>query len=475
MWTFTSLFARNALTLLGASVTTSSAIAMVSLAGLSIVGHAESPYIGILAFMVLPGFFIGGLLMIPVGLFWDRRKRSRQVPSGEGFAISAFPRIDLNRAEIRKALGIVGALTLANLLILSTISYQAVAFMDSEEFCGTVCHTVMEPEYTAYNLSPHSRVECVECHIGPGAPWFVQAKLSGVRQVFAVMFDTFKRPIPTPVHNLRPSQDTCEQCHWPEKFTGDRVRIITEYQEDEANTPLKSVLVMHIGGGNSGAKGIHSWHVDPNKTTEYYTTDEKRLSIDYVRVTDADGTSKGYLKSDSEVDPASIRPEDMRRMDCIDCHNRPTHVYQSPNKAMDLAMQAGRIDPSIPFIKMNGVQALRTVGEALGEAGEVGVAVRKVYEADHADYYAANKDSVEKAIAELETIYSSNVFPEMKVTWGTYPNHIGHVEFDGCFRCHDDNHVTPEGEAIRQDCTICHAVLAMQEESPTIVADLGLE
>jgi hypothetical protein len=468
------LFARNWITMLGASIVTTTAIAIIGLALLEITGVVNSPYLGILAFLILPGVFIAGLLLIPVGGLWKRHGwESDHIH--DDTAHLRYPKIDFNKPAVRRTAGVVGFLTAANIFIVSSVSYKGVVYMDSTEFCGKVCHTVMEPEHTAYERSPHSRVECTECHIGPGAPWFVQAKLSGVRQVFAVLLDSYERPIDAPVHALRPSRDICEQCHWPEKFVGDRLQVVTDYQPDEKNTPLSTVLLMHIGAGASTQhRGIHSWHIDPSRKTRYYATDDKRMDIAVVRVENSDGTVQTYSLNGSKIDPKTIAPEQMREMDCIDCHNRPTHVYQMPNRALNDAMDLGKIDPALPSIKMIALEALEAAKGEPGDLEKISAHILEHYEKNQPELYANGRDRIDHAIQEVQAIYSGNVFPEMKVTWGTYPNHIGHVESPGCFRCHDDNHATETGETIRQDCTICHAVLAMQEESPSVLADLGL-
>jgi len=379
---------------------------------------------------------------------------------------------------VRHLAGVVSGLTLVNLLILSTVSYEGVQYMETPEFCGLVCHSVMAPEHTSYVNSPHARVDCVECHIGPGAPWFVRSKLSGVGQVLAVTFNTYEHPIPTPVANLRPSQDTCEQCHWPERFTGDRIRVIPKFADDEANTATKTVLLMHIGGGEMSAAGIHSWHIDPDKQTTYFARDYERQDIPVVRVTRTDGTETEYVAAGAEGETVSTEGLTPRRMDCIDCHNRPTHIFQVPDRAMNQAMADGRISPTLPYIKKVGTEALT---EATGEEGDLERIAEKVttfYRENYADRAAELDPLVAQAVEAMQAIYKRNVFPQMDVTWGTYRSNLGHPVGEdgalGCFRCHDDSHTNKEGEVIRQDCGICHTMLAMDEENPEILVQLGL-
>jgi len=366
-------------------------------------------------------------------------------------------------------------LTAANLFIISSVTYKSVTFMDSVEFCGEVCHTVMAPEFTAYGDSPHSKVECVECHIGPGAPWFVQAKLSGVRQVLAVALDTYQHPIPTPVENLRPSRDTCEQCHWPEKFTGNRIKVITRFSDDEANTPLKTVLLLRIGGGNVNSPGIHSWHIDPGKVTTYIATDERRQEIGWIRVEEENGTVTEFATEGFDLDPESVAEENVRTMDCIDCHNRPTHVFTTPADALDQSMANGLVDSSLPFIKKVGVEVLEEAKGAEGDLDRIAERIRAFYEENYGELSTGSPERIDQAVEGIQAIYNRQVFPEMGVTWGTYPNNIGHERYPGCFRCHDESHSAEGGQAISQDCSLCHTLLAWEEENPEILAQLEIE
>ena len=474
---FMTIVAYNWLTMFGASLVTVSASLIFVFLVLGAAGLIGTAYLGILTFLVLPGVFVVGLLIIPLGAWWQRRRRAQgKVPLED--EQGPFPILDFNNRRTRDVAKVVGILTVLNLLIIATVSYRGVVYSETPQFCGLVCHSVMEPEWTAYLDSPHASVACVECHIGPGAPWFVRSKLSGVRQVFAVMLDTHSRPIDTPVENLRPSRDTCEECHWPARFTGDRLRVLPRFLEDEANTKTYNVLLMHIGGGHGAGHGIHSFHVSDAKKTTYLATDSDRSDIAVVRVEDADGTIKEYRKDGIELTDEQIAAAEFREMDCIDCHNRPTHIYHLPAPAIDTRMADGRIDPAIPFMKKIAVEALAAAdGTATKEEDleSIATTIRTFYETEQAEYFQANKDVVENAIAAVQAVYSRNIFAAMNVSWGSYPNHIGHTESTGCFRCHDESHSTPDGEVISQDCNICHSVLAMEEENPEVLTQLGVE
>ena len=469
-WVFVSLLGSNWLSLLGASLTTVSAVMIVAFLLLGILGVTDSPYIGIMAFLVMPGVFLLGLLLIPTGIYL-RRKRAIAEPS-DPHEIQ-YPTIDFNTPRVRHLALFVALLTFVNVLLILFVTYEGVVFMETTQFCGQVCHTVMTPEYTTYIASPHARVKCVECHIGSGAPWFVRSKLSGVGQVIAVTFNNYERPIPTPVENLRPSRETCEECHWPAKTAGDRIRIIQKYAEDEANTPLKTVLLLRVGGTQGDIRhGIHGWHMDPDRETVYVATDKKREKIPWIRVTERGKDAIEYATPEA----ASGRPSgETRAMDCIDCHNRPTHIYLMPDQAVDQSIARGRIDRRIPFIRKLGVETLVKVGARTDALQQIESEIRKYYEANNAEFARAQGAMLKSAIAELQYIHSHNVFPQMRINWGTYSNNLGHERFPGCFRCHDGEHASKDGKTVEQDCEMCHKILAQDEENPEILKQLGVE
>jgi nitrate/TMAO reductase-like tetraheme cytochrome c subunit len=447
---------------LGVTLTTLAGMLLIVLLGLAFLGGPANPYLGAVTFLVLPALFVLGLALIPVGAWRHRRRQERGAP--------LYPTYDLNQPTVRTRVLLLAALTVINLVIVGIASYHGIEYMDSVHFCGGTCHPVMEPEYTAYQGSPHARVRCVDCHIGPGASWFVQSKLSGTRQVFKQILGTWPTPVETPIANLRPSRDTCEQCHWPEKFHGDRLRVRRHFVEDEANTPLTSVLLLKVGGGNpeSGfARGIH-WHVASNV---YYRSDEKREAIPWVRVEHPDGSATEFVADGGVPDSIAARP--VRRMDCIDCHNRPTHIYRLPARALDEALADGRLPADLPFVKREALAAL-TAEHADAEAARAAIQARLAgfYRESYPELAAARADAVAQAVAAVQEIWARNVFPEMKVGWGTYPEHIGHQDFTGCFRCHDDQHRTTDGATIAQDCSTCHSLLAMEEENPEVLQQL---
>jgi hypothetical protein len=463
----------NPLTLTGAVITTSAGLTLVGFWFFEIFlsGHIH-PYAGIVFFMVLPSLFMFGLVLMPLGLGlrWRKLRKRHELPQ-------VYPRIDFAEPTLRRGIALLAFLTFMNIAILGMASYRGVEHMDSVQFCGQTCHSVMAPEYAAYIDSPHSRVNCVECHIGPGAPWFVKSKLSGARQVFAVNFKTYSRPIPSPVRELRPARETCEQCHWPQKFHGDKFLVRTKYSDDEANTPLTTVLVLKIGGRTwQGAVGIHGRHLDTTERISYISIDGRRQVIPRVNYVDDDGKTVEYVSGDVQPTPEQLAKGERRSMDCMDCHNRPTHAFQLPERAVDRAMDEGRISRELPFIKKKAVEVLRTeYPDRLTATNKIAESLSGYYRTTYPEVYMQHRARIEAAIDQVQKIYQRNIFPEMKITWGTYPNNIGHEDFLGCFRCHGGNHTSQDGRAINSDCTACHTILAMEDPNPKVLSDLGLK
>jgi hypothetical protein len=442
---------RNPLSLVGIAIVTVSALLFLIVFFLDLFGFHTNPYVGIVFFLVAPAIFLFGLILIPIGMYIERRRRAAGHPAHTG-----WPRLDLNVPAQRRAVLIVLVMTFVNVIIISLAAYRGIEFMDSTSFCGDVCHEVMEPEYMAYQDGPHSKISCVQCHIGPGAPYLVKAKIDGVRQVFAVLMDSHSRPIPSPVHTLRPAREVCEQCHWPEKFHGDSVQVRREYAEDEAVTETATTLRIHVGGGSEKlgvATGIH-WHMNVANVVEY-RADPTRMKIPWVKVTDLTGAVREYRVDG--VSQEELDQLELRTMDCMDCHNRPSHMfYPSPERAVDAAIASGELSRALPFIRREAVAALKANHPDRDAAlREIASRLREFYRGSGKPIAQPDLD---RAVEATQRLYSRNVFPRMNVTWGTYPNHIGHMDAPGCFRCHDDSHKTTDGRVIKQDCDLCHTM-----------------
>ncbi|MGC8743976.1 MAG: NapC/NirT family cytochrome c [Verrucomicrobiia bacterium] len=438
---------RNWLSLSGVAIMAGSLFAFILLFILDSIAHFSNPYVGVLSYLVCPSLWVIGAIVAVIGAIIEHRKMRKAGGEAEKLLI------DLARKHDRKILFSFIGIILFFFLFIAIGSYHGYHFTESSAFCGQVCHQVMKPEMVTYQHSPHARVSCAECHIGPGASWFVKYKISGAYQVYATIANKYPRPVPTPIKNLRPAQETCERCHWPKKFVGNLDRTYNYYLSDETNTLFTIRMLMKVGGADpthGPVGGIH-WHMNVANKIEYIATDTNRLVIPWVRVTDPLGVVTEFRTKNFTND---ISNYSIRTMDCMDCHNRPSHIYKSPNDAVNLAMSLGKIDPSIPWIKSNAVYMLVQDYKNETEAiQKIATTLSNIY---------TNNPKIRPVIAAVQDIYTNNFFPEMKANWKVYPNHIGHKDWPGCFRCHDGKHKTADGKQTikANDCNACHIILA---------------
>jgi NapC/NirT cytochrome c family, N-terminal region len=463
---------QNPISLTGAVITTSTALTTIAFWFYEILlPGPPHPYIGILVFLTLPAIFVLGLVLIPLGIWLKWRSLI-----GSGRPPAVFPAVDLRLPVVRRTLEWVALATGVNLLIIGTASYRGVEYLDSTNFCGTTCH-VMLPENTAYHVSPHAHVACVDCHIGPGLPGMVRAKVTGLRQVYMVATHTYPRPIPSPVKDFRPASQTCEQCHWPGRFAGDKLLVRTSYTEDERNTPQTDVVMLKVGGRNGqGVSGIHGHHLADAARIRYVSTDPQRQTIPAVYYTDDKGKTTEFLSSDAKPTKEQLGRGEHRVMDCLDCHNRPAHTSEMPENAVDKQMSIGRISPDLPYIRKKAVEVLK-VNYTTREVAQQSITseIAKFYQSNYPEIEGARGAAVKQAAQEVAKIYLRNIFPDMRVTWGTHPNNLGHTDFPGCFRCHDGSHTSVDGQTITNDCSACHQIVASGENTPKILTDLGMK
>ena len=449
---------RNYISLIGAVIVVASFASIVLLFLLETIGAADNPYLGILTYLLLPGFLIFGLLIVLVGMLRERRKRRKRASS----ETAAYPTLDLNDPHGRRVFFVF--LGFSFIFIFMTVfgSFRAYEYTESVAFCGQTCHTPMKPEFVAFQASPHARLRCVDCHVGPGAGGYVRSKFAGVRQLFGVIFDNYSKPIMTPVHNMPAAQDTCARCHWSEKYYGNQLRVFHHYGYDEKNTFGQTRMLIKVGGGSpetGPVSGIH-WHMNLANEVTYIATDERRQVIPWVRSKDRQGNVTEYLAGDAQLSAAQIAQAPKRQMDCIDCHNRPAHAYLPPDVAVDNSLAAGKLDVSLPYLKRQAIEVLTKPYATSDEAqSSIASALDGFYRANYVDVYAQKGDSIKRTIAEVQRIYQTYFFPEMKTNWQTHPNNIGHFYSQGCFRCHDGEHKSSTGKVITNDCNSCHTVL----------------
>jgi len=445
----------NWISTMGAAIATFAAIFGVTAWTLQSMAIWEGPYIGILTVLILPATVVFGLVLVPVGLLVYHRNLKARLD-----ALADRP-LYLARAVVM--------LTVVNFAGVATLGYAGVHEMSSVTFCGTACHAAMDPEFVAYQESPHAHVGCVDCHVGPGANWFIKSKLNGTRQLVNYVTDSYSRPIPTPVDDLRPANETCENCHWPGKYLGTKLMVRPHYREDHDVTAYVNVLLMRTGGlrDDGAATGIH-WHAQPETEVEFISTDEKRQDVVWMRVRDADGEERIYTADG--VDPATPPEGHVRRMDCTDCHNRAAHNFDQPDDAIDRAIAAGQISKRLPFVKKFAAEALR--GDWSRDESAAGIR-----RAMHASYDSTQlldvetRPLLEPAIDRLIAIRSRNVYPARKLFWNSYPDLTTHY---GCMRCHEGKHHDAAGNRVPDACDVCHVVLSNEEESPAILDALGV-
>ena len=454
------------LSFVGAALATTAGFSWLFALPLQIRGSTSNPYIGILAFIAIPALLIMGLIFIAIGVYLGRKRLERMERQ-----LIALPD---RQTYVRRIAVFFAITTAANIVIGTQGTYRAVQQMESPQFCGQTCH-VMKPEFTAHQNSPHAQVPCVGCHVAPGAKGWVASKAAGTRQLIDVVFRRVHYPIESAIESNRlvPSRVTCEQCHWPQKFDSAKLRVIEHFQDDASNTETQTVLMMMIGGGNLG--GIHGKHMGPGVEIHYAAADPARQTIPWVEYRNRNtGESNSFLADGAST--ASIAKLPKYEMQCVDCHNRPTHTFDLPERAVDQALAQGQLSSTLPYIKREAVLLLKTKYASNDEASRaIPAALTGYYQRTHPALCSQRAQDIAAAGASIAAIYNRNVFPDLKVTWGTYPNNLGHMDFPGCFRCHDGAHSTPDKKStITQDCNTCHQPLAMDEPPPGVLKALDL-
>jgi nitrate/TMAO reductase-like tetraheme cytochrome c subunit len=456
------LLASNWISMAGVALVTTAGFSWLFVLPMHIRGHVDNPYIGILVFFAIPAIFFVGLAMIPIGIFFAKRQ-----------VRSEWSHAQDRKSLVRRFAVFFAITTFVNILIGSQVTYRAVQHMESVQFCGATCH-VMKPELMAHQLPPHEKVACVDCHVVPGAAGFVSSKLSGTRQLLRVISDSYPRPIESAIESnrLAPSAETCENCHDRGKGSGTRVRIIAKYKDDEANTPAYTVLSMKVGGGNFG--GIHGAHLANGVRIRYAASDKKRQTIPWVEYTNQSGQKQTYFAAD--IKPGAVAAVPTFEMQCSDCHSRAAHAFETAERALDEAINHGKVSNSLPFVKKTGLELLSVAYHSEAEAAQkIPAGLTAFYQQKYPDIATKRAKYITESGTAIAAIFAHNVFPDLKVTWATYPNNLGHTDAPGCFRCHDDSHSSADKKkTISQNCASCHEAVAVDDPSPEIFKTLGI-
>jgi NapC/NirT cytochrome c family, N-terminal region len=458
-------YGNNWLSLLGGAITTASAMVLIGFWVVGVLGHGGSlnPYLGILFDLLLPGVFVLGLVLILAGILIRRSYllSTDQVPS-------FFPEVSIHDPVFRHGLDIVVVATSINFIIVGIGCYRGVAYMDTVSFCGNTCH-VMAPENAAYQVSSHSGVVCTECHVAPGTAGYVHAKVNGTKQLFMVLVDHYPKPIMAD-HKVPVASVTCLNCHNPNAQLGDKLLVTQSFANDATNTQTSSVTVLHVGGDDAlgHLSGIHGAHLGK---IEYVSTDTTDQYIPWVRKTNLDGSTTDFIASGASV-PNVAHP---RVMDCIGCHNRAAHSFDTAEGALNKMMVQGSPNASLPFLHKEGLALLNTKYDSQDEAkARIVSGLVTFYRSQYPAVWDTQRTRVETSANTLVKIYVDNVFPSMNVRWGAHPNNIGHTDSLGCFRCHDGSHTSKAGATITNDCSICHNLVVSNELHPKLLTDLGM-
>lgn len=461
---FLDLLATSKVSVFGAVLVTTAVVADAMLIIGEVLIFESNPYIGIVAYVLFPGMAAAGLGLIPVGILLVIR-RSHHDPVGKL----------VRRVSRKKVFELIVGLTLVNLVIFAFVGYRSIHFMESAEFCGLTCHEVMSPEYTVYQLSHHSGVACVECHVGPGVGWLIKSKLDGTRQLAGVLLDNFSRPIETPIHNMRPAEHICGECHGAGSYLGNRVKVIPRYESDEHNTLLMSVVNFRLGETRAGEeliRGIH-WHTNEGLEIRYWSSDEKREQVVRVELTDEHGETRVWTRPGDEYSMSGDEDHlgHARVMDCVDCHNRPTHEFLAPDASLDGLIGSGAIDARIPWIRAVAYELITEEYETHEQAMDGIDRLGEVYRQEYHEAWEAFEHEIVEATGVLKDLHTTYVYPGMGIQWNTYPSRIGHPTSytAGCFRCHDGVLRDPAGVQITNDCNACHFVLAEDEKDPIVL------
>ena len=464
------LLRSNWITSTGAALMTLAVFGFVTLSLMHVFGGAwAGPYVGLVGTIGAPIVFVCGLVLVPFGLLIYRSRLNQRLET-----LSDRP-LYLARAIV--------VLTVINFAAVGTVGFTGATYMSSTQFCTKACHDIMGPEEVAYLRSPHQRVDCVACHVAPGAQGYIAAKLNGTKQLYHTIFDDYERPIPTPVEHLVPASQTCEHCHWPEKYLGTKLKVKSHFRSDEKVSAYTNVLLMRTGGTrpDGASVGIH-WHVHPDARVEYVATDRERTDIPWLRIVRTDGTTEVFAREgfDHEQPPAG----EVRRMDCTDCHNRSAHAFELPGDALDIALANGQISRDLPFAKQRALAALEGSWTRDNASDGIRQSLQAAYAKD-GGINEATRAQLESTIPVVVDIWLRNNWPDRKLVWNTYPDMSTHY---GCFRCHDGRLRSTGGRTVfgptqnqtgapirDGSCNRCHTVLSENEEDPAVLEAFGLK
>jgi hypothetical protein len=453
----------NPISLVGAVIVAFNLGFIVFLSIVEAFSRRVHPYADLVIWLILPCLVLCGAVLIFIGLRRERRKEREGTAAERRFLV-----VDFNDPGHRRTavLAVTGFLLLS--LLYAFAGYKTYEFTESETFCGRMCHQVMGPELRSHAYSVHAKIACVDCHVGPGAKYFLLYKLKGTRQLFDVLLDRYPRPIPTPVADLRPSQEVCENCHGPKYQINQRLESRTYFLSDKNNTRKTINLLLKMGktAVTTDRPPKMHWHSSTTEEIVYAATDRARTVIPWVRVKRLDGKERVYRSMDAKLTDAELEKAGKRKMDCVDCHNRPGHPYHPPDVILNALLSLQLVDPSLPEIKSIAVKALDSEYASRDEARQrIESSIRDFYRTNYPDIAGRSEAAITGAVKALLRVYDNNYDPHMKVSWKNFPNNQGHRFSPGCFRCHDGKHRSDDGAVLSRDCSLCHLLIERVGES----------
>jgi Cytochrome c3 len=463
----------NPLTLAGSVIAVFNLGLVVFLLIVDLLAKRPRPYSDLVILLILPLFILTGVAFIVLGIVRQRRRQKAALPEEQSLLV-----VDFNDQQQRR-LVILLLTGFAFLTLLYAFGmFQGYEFVESTFFCSRVCHTVMGPQSRAHAFSYHAEVKCSGCHVGSGTQYFVLSKLKGTTELCSLLSNTFPRPIPAPVKDLRPSEDICQDCHGPKYAVREDLQGKKYYLSDTKNTEWEIGLLLKPGAVRvqTDKPPMMHWHYAVARQIEYATADPKRETIPWVRATGFDGKARIYRMREGNAAGKEPAQEQKRVMDCIDCHNRVGHEFYPPDRLVNVLLSLKLIDHSLPDIKSTVVKALGGTYTSR-EAARSGIrdAIMEFYKKKYPDVAASREAELEQVIVTLQDLYDRNYDPVMKLTWKSYPSQSGHMYSPGCFRCHDGKHKSDDGSVLSKDCNLCHQLIRTQMEKEKKLAVLTEE
>lgn len=430
-------------------------------------GWLENQCFAVLLYILFVPLLLVAIILITYGNYFTKKQKQAQ-----NTAVFSYNYLKSNLmspahySSIRKKVYFLAIFTALFLFFLSIATHGSYYYSNTNHFCARFCHQVLSHAAKTHYSSPHSRVDCMECHKKyDGYNVSGTDHTSGLVKAYKTITKSSSTPIKIPASRLRPSNESCEKCHWPDKFHGKQLRIINSFQSDESNSHTKTALYLNIGSGGSlaqSAQGIH-WHTSRKHRLYYLASDEERLDIVKITLDSNNGTKVVYTKEGRET---TLKNKRHRLMDCVDCHNRPTHYIFSPEKALDKKLLSGEIPQKLPFIKQ---QALVAITKPYPSTPAALKGISDHLRGHYSKIPPEQSELLAQAIRGTQQAYTDNVSIELGVDWNTYPNFIGHAHNGGCFRCHNSAFKTKEGKGIPHDCKLCHLILAENEPSHLVL------